>query len=97
MTFFLEVVSQNKHIFSKDVIKIYVLGSAGELCIYPGHSQLLTYIKSGPLYILDSLKKENFFYLSGGILEIQPNFVTILSDDANSISKKNVLKHFFKR
>ncbi|BGI51253.1 MAG: hypothetical protein BucCj_0090 [Buchnera aphidicola (Ceratovacuna japonica)] len=96
MTFFLNVVSRAKHIFSKNVIKIYVTGLEGQLCIYSGHSQLLTVIKSDPLYILDHTKSENFFYLSEGILEVQPKFVTILSDIVISVSEtslEDVLKN----
>ncbi|WP_343184046.1 ATP synthase F1 subunit epsilon [Buchnera aphidicola (Ceratovacuna keduensis)] len=90
MTFFLNVVSKEKKMFSKNVIKIYITGSEGQLCIYSGHSQLLTCIKPGPLYILDEKKIEIFFYLSQGILEIQPKFVTVLSDVAISASETSI-------
>ncbi|WP_343154789.1 ATP synthase F1 subunit epsilon [Buchnera aphidicola (Pseudoregma panicola)] len=90
MTFFLNVVSREKKIFSDNVIKIYITGSEGQLCIYSGHSQLLTCTKSGLLYILDERKIENFFYLSEGILEVQPKFVTVLSDIVLLSSEKSI-------
>lgn len=78
----LEVVSAESHLFSGDVQRITVTGSEGELGIYPGHTPLLTTIKPGMVGIVKSDGKEEFIYLSGGILEIQPKLVTILADTA---------------
>lgn len=78
----LEVVSAESHLFSGDVQRIRVTGSEGELGIYPGHTPLLTTIKPGMVGIVKSNGDEEFIYLSGGILEVQPHTVTILADTA---------------
>lgn len=78
----LEVVSAESHLFSGEVQRIRVTGSEGELGIYPGHTPLLTTIKPGMVGIVKSDGNEEFIYLSGGILEVQPKYVTILADTA---------------
>ncbi|WP_343188226.1 ATP synthase F1 subunit epsilon [Buchnera aphidicola (Ceratoglyphina bambusae)] len=101
MCFNLKVASIEKKIFFGNVLKIILSGILGDMCIYPKHSPLLTYIKPCVLYILKSNNKKKYFYLYSGILEIQPNYVIILSDitvldfstDKNFIlSKKDILK-----
>ncbi|WP_343189096.1 ATP synthase F1 subunit epsilon [Buchnera aphidicola (Chaitoregma tattakana)] len=84
MSFFLEAVSKKKHMFSGNVIKIYIEGVEGQLCIYSNHMPLFTCIKPGLLYILDNKNKEHSFYVSHGILEIQPSYVIVLSDTITS-------------
>ncbi|EKD6724954.1 F0F1 ATP synthase subunit epsilon, partial [Shigella sonnei] len=59
-----------------------VTGSEGELGIYPGHAPLLTAIKPGMIRIVKQHGHEEFIYLSGGILEVQPGNVTVLADTA---------------
>ncbi|WP_284443216.1 F0F1 ATP synthase subunit epsilon [Buchnera aphidicola] len=104
MNFYLDIVSVKKRIFSGFVKKIRVSGSEGELGIYPGHTQLLSIIKPGIVYIShQSDKKEECLYISGGILEVQPSIVSILADvviravdlDRNRIlkTKKNAEKY----
>lgn len=78
----LHVVSIEKEIFSGIVKKIQVLGIEGEMGIFPGHSPLITLIKPGILKILKICNYEEYIYISGGILEIQQNIVTILADTA---------------
>lgn len=82
MTFHLNVISTEKQMFSGLVQKIQVTGSEGELEIFPGHIPLLTAIKPGMVYIVDKRAKEEFIYLSGGILEVQPSVVNVLADTA---------------
>lgn len=83
MSFYLDVVSLKERIFSGFVKKIRVTGSEGELGIYPGHTQLLSIIKPGMIYIYHTKdKKEECIYISGGILEIQPSVVSILANIA---------------
>ncbi len=62
--------------------KSEVTGSEGELGIYPGHAPLLTAIKPGMIRIVKQHGHEEFIYLSGGILEVQPGSVTVLADTA---------------
>ncbi|AJA45912.1 F0F1 ATP synthase subunit epsilon [Frischella perrara] len=78
----LEVVSAESHLFSGEVQRIRVTGSEGELGIFPGHTQLLTTIRPGMVGIVKADGEEEFIYLSGGILEVQPTMVTILADTA---------------
>ena len=59
-----------------------VTGSEGELGIFPGHAPLLTAIKPGMIRIVKQFGHEEFIYLSGGILEVQPGSVTVLADTA---------------
>lgn len=81
-SFKLNVVSAESHLFTGDVQRINVTGIEGELGIYPGHSALLTSIQPGMVGIMKSNGEEEFIYLSGGILEVQPNEVNILADTA---------------
>ncbi|CAL4317639.1 ATP synthase epsilon chain [Buchnera aphidicola (Eriosoma grossulariae)] len=82
MNCYLNVVSLEKKIFSGKILKIKISGIEGELGIYPGHSQLLTMIQPGLLALTNIDKTTEYIYLSGGILEIQPQLITILSDTA---------------
>lgn len=82
MTYHLDVVSAELKMFSGVVQKIQVTGSEGELGIYPGHAPLLTAIKPGMIRIVKQHGEEEFIYLSGGILEVQPSTVTVLADTA---------------
>ncbi|WP_159566237.1 F0F1 ATP synthase subunit epsilon [Budvicia diplopodorum] len=81
-TFHLDVVSAENNMFSGEVQKIQVTGSEGELGIFPQHTPLLTAIKPGLIRIVKVNGDEEFIYLSGGILEVQPTIVTVLSDTA---------------
>lgn len=81
-TFHLDVVSAENNLFSGEVQKIQVTGSEGELGIFPQHTPLLTAIKPGLIRIVKVDGDEEFIYLSGGILEVQPTIVTVLSDTA---------------
>ena len=76
------IVSAEKEIFSESVAMVVATGSMGELGITPGHSQLLTGIKPGPVKIVKENGEEEVFFLSGGFIEVQPDVVTLLSDVA---------------
>lgn len=82
MTYHLDVVSAKQKMFSGLVQKIQVTGSEGELGVFPGHAPLLTAIKPGMVRIVKQHGEEEFIYLSGGILEVQPSSVTVLADTA---------------
>jgi F-type H+-transporting ATPase subunit epsilon len=77
---YLNVISIEEKFFSGFILKMQVSGIIGDVGIYPGHSQLITIIKPGLLFIIDEKNNEEYFYLSGGILEVQPQLITILSD-----------------
>jgi F-type H+-transporting ATPase subunit epsilon len=76
----LDVVSAEKQIFSGLAEMVVLTGELGELGILPNHTQLLTTIKPGPVRVIKQGGKEEIFYVSGGILEVQPNSITILAD-----------------
>lgn len=78
----LEIVSAERAVFSGVVQMIAITGTVGELGIYPGHRQLLTSLKPGQLKAILENGKEELFYISGGMLEVQPSSATILADTA---------------
>jgi F-type H+-transporting ATPase subunit epsilon len=78
----LSVVSAHEKIFSGLVKSIQITGSEGELGIMPGHAPLLTALKPGMARIITRENTEEVIYLSGGMLEVQPNNVTVLADVA---------------
>ena len=82
ITFLLEVVSAEKKLFSQQVENIRVTGTEGELGIYAGHTPLLTSIKPGLVKIMQKDGREEVIYLSGGVLEVQPNAAIILAETA---------------
>ncbi|GHE96167.1 F0F1 ATP synthase subunit epsilon [Thalassotalea profundi] len=78
----LSVVSAEESLFSGSIESLQITGSEGELGIMPGHAPLLTSLKPGMVRIVKKGGTEEVIYLSGGILEVQPNNVTVLADIA---------------
>ena len=76
------IVSAEREIFSGDASLVVVSGELGELGIAPQHAPLITRIKPGQVRVLSADGKEQQFYVSGGVLEVQPTLVTVLSDTA---------------
>jgi F-type H+-transporting ATPase subunit epsilon len=77
-----DIVSAHEEIFSGDATMIIASGIAGELGITPRHAPLITQLKAGPVRVLQANGEEAFFFVSSGILEVQPHMVTILTDTA---------------
>ncbi|MBE2264196.1 MAG: F0F1 ATP synthase subunit epsilon [Burkholderiaceae bacterium] len=77
-----DVVSAESSIFSGDARFVALPGEAGELGIYPRHTPLITRIRPGSVRIELADGGEEFVFVAGGILEVQPNHVTVLSDTA---------------
>ncbi len=77
-----EVVSAEEAIFSGRAKFVALPGEAGELGILPGHVPLITRIKPGAVRIEKEDGDEEFVFVAGGILEVQPKCVTVLSDTA---------------
>ena len=77
-----EVVSAEEAIFSGRAKFVALPGEAGELGILPGHVPLITRIKPGAVRIEKEDGNEEFVFVAGGILEVQPKCVTVLSDTA---------------
>ncbi|MGB5396104.1 MAG: F0F1 ATP synthase subunit epsilon [Gammaproteobacteria bacterium] len=82
MTMHIHIVSAETEIFSSTVTEVYAPAEMGEVGIYPRHTPLLTRLKPGEVRTVDLEGKMRSFYVSGGILEVQPHVVTILSDTA---------------
>jgi F-type H+-transporting ATPase subunit epsilon len=77
-----DIVSAHKEIFSGEVAMVFATGVAGELGITPRHAPLITQLKAGPVRIKDEAGEEQFFFVSGGIMEVQPHVVTVMADTA---------------
>lgn len=83
MTIHVDVVSAEQAIFSGVAEFVVVPAEMGELGIYPRHTPLITRLKPGSVRMkIPNQAAEELVYVSGGILEVQPNVVTILSDTA---------------
>ncbi|POR49773.1 ATP synthase F1 subcomplex epsilon subunit [Paraburkholderia eburnea] len=77
-----DVVSAEESIFDGQAKFIALPGEAGELGILPGHTPLITRIRPGAVRIVAEDDKEEFVFVAGGILEVQPGAVTVLADTA---------------
>ena len=81
-TLHVDVVSAEELIFSGEARFVALPGEAGELGVYPRHTPLITRIKPGSVRIETAEGKEEFVFVAGGLLEVQPDHVTVLSDTA---------------
>src|SRR5690625_1175621 len=77
-----DIVSAEAEIFSGEAELVVAPGSEGELGIAPRHAPLLTRLKPGQVRIKLPEGGEDVFYVSGGLMEVQPHVVTVLSDTA---------------
>ena len=77
-----DIVSAEGEIYSGDASMVYAPARLGEVGIAPRHAPLLTALKPGEVRVEDTDGKEHFFYVTGGMLEIQPHLVTVLADTA---------------
>jgi len=81
-TIHVDVVSAEESIYSGDAEFVILPGEAGELGIYPRHTPLITRIRPGEVRIKPVAGAEEFIFVAGGILEVQPHAVTVLADTA---------------
>ena len=77
-----DIVSAEEEIFQGEVQMVVATGEMGELGIYPRHTPLITRIKAGSVRIEMADGSEEFVFVAGGLLEVQPHCVTVLSDTA---------------
>jgi len=77
-----EIVSAKETIFSGVAEMVYAPAVLGEVGVAPGHTPLISPLKAGEVRLDVGDNKEEFFFISGGILEVQPHVVTVLSDAA---------------
>ena len=80
MTMHIDIVSAEAEIFSGTVEVVVAPAIMGEVGIYPRHTQMLTPLKPGEVRVTKQGGEEESFYVSGGMLEVQPHCVTVLSD-----------------
>jgi len=81
-TLHVDIVSAEGEIFSGEAAMVFAPAIMGEIGIAPRHAPLLTTLKPGEVRVQTPAGEEQFFYVSGGALEIQPHLVTVLADTA---------------
>ena len=81
-TIHVDIVSAEGEIYSGEAAMVYAPARMGEVGIAPRHAPLLTALKPGEVRVEDPEGEEHFFYITGGMLEIQPHNVTVLADTA---------------
>lgn len=77
-----DIVSAEGEIFSGEAAMVFAPGQLGEIGIAPRHAPLLTKLKPGEVRVQSVGGQEQFFFVTGGILEVQPTQVTVLADSA---------------
>ena len=77
-----EIVSAEQSLFSGAITMLSARGTIGELGVMPGHAPLLTGIQPGAVTLRMEDGSEEVFYASGGFIEIQPGYITLLADTA---------------
>lgn len=80
ISFHLDIVTVEKVIFAERIRNVQLTGCEGELGIYSGHTPLLTQLDPGPVCITKLFGDEEILYISGGMLEVQPDGVTVMAD-----------------
>jgi F-type H+-transporting ATPase subunit epsilon len=82
MTMHINIVSAENEIYSGTITQVFAPAEMGEVGVMPRHAPMLSTLKPGVVRVISQDGEEQSFYVSGGILEIQPHVVTILSDTA---------------
>jgi F-type H+-transporting ATPase subunit epsilon len=82
VTIHVDVVSAESSIYSGEAKFVALPGESGELGVLPGHTPLITRIRPGSVRIEKPDGEEEFVFVAGGILEVQPHSVTVLADTA---------------
>ena len=84
----LDIVSAEEEIFSGNIKNIIAAATMGEVGIYPKHTPMITPLKPGEIKVITEEDVEHIFYISGGVLEVQPSIVTVLADTAAEAKKR---------
>lgn len=77
-----DIVSAEGEIFTGTASMVFAPATLGDLGIAPRHAPLLTTLRPGEVRVQDAAGKEHMFYITGGMLEVQPKQVTVLADTA---------------
>ena len=81
-TLHVDIVSAEGEIFSGEAAMVFAPAAMGDIGIAPRHAPLLTTLRPGEVRVQTAGGEEQFFYVSGGAIEIQPHLVTVLADTA---------------
>ena len=84
-----EIVSQDRQVFSGDADMVIVPGTQGEMGILPNHAPLLSTLKFGILRVRYQ-GQEQIFTIAGGVIEVQPDLVTIMADAAENVQEIDI-------
>ncbi len=82
VTMHVDIVSAEGEIFSGEATMVFAPAQMGDVGIAPRHAPLLTNLRPGDLRVQTPEGEEKFFYVTGGVLEVQPHLVTVLADSA---------------
>jgi F-type H+-transporting ATPase subunit epsilon len=86
-----EIVSQGRLVFEGDADIVVVPGVAGEMGILPNHAPLLSTLKFGILKVRIR-DREEVFAIAGGVIEVQPDIITVLADAAENVDEINIAR-----
>ncbi len=81
-TIYVDIVSAEGEIHSGEAKMVFAPAKMGEIGIAPRHAPLLSQLKPGEVRVQDVDGNEHFFYITGGMIEVQPTLVTVLADTA---------------
>jgi len=84
-----EIVSQDRRVFSGDADMVIVPGIQGEMGILPNHAPLLSTLKFGILRVR-YMGQEQIFTIAGGVIEVQPDLVTVMADAAENVQEIDI-------
>jgi F-type H+-transporting ATPase subunit epsilon len=82
MSIRIDIVSTEAEIYSGTANMVYIPAIMGEIGVAPRHAPLLTTLKAGEVRVQIEGQDEQFFYVSGGLVEVQPHIITVLADTA---------------
>lgn len=82
MTMHVDIVSAEEAIYSGTAQMVYASAAMGDVGILPRHTPFLSPLKPGEVRVINEEGEEEFYYVSGGMLEVQPHVVTVLADTA---------------
>jgi F-type H+-transporting ATPase subunit epsilon len=91
MTIRCEIISQDHIVFQGDVDIVVLPGTEGEFGVLPRHAPVLTTLKYGVIKVRHA-DKEELFTVAGGIVDVQPDIVTILADAAENVQELDVAR-----
>ena len=89
-TIHVDIVSAEGQIFSGEAAMVFAPAAMGEIGIAPRHAPLLTTLKPGEVRVQLPGGEEQFFFVGGGAIEIQPHLVTVLADNAENMDLSRI-------